>query len=115
MSLNRPDGTPAGSSMPRKLLMRPKTDRNESSRSKSTDSKALDRSSSAAPKGAGDRRPAPDRYRSSLAYDWDVPGCGEQSYAREDLAPPGVPPGARPELGGEASAQSSSDESEEER
>ena len=95
--------------------MRPKTARNESSRAKSTDSNVLARSSSAVPEGPGDRRPAPDRYRSSLVYERDVPGRGDRSYSREEPARPGAPPCACPDPGGETSARSSSDDSEEER
>ena len=99
--------------------MRPKTDRNESSWLKSTISKALDRSSSATPEGAGDRRPAPGRKYSALADGRDVqpkgPGRGERSSAGAEPKSPGVPPGACPAPGGEASAQSSSEELEEAR
>ena len=70
-----------------KLRMRLRTDQKESSRSKSTASKALEWSSSATLKGEGDRRPpTPERYRSAPADDRAVqpkgPGRGERSPAR---------------------------------
>ena len=99
--------------------MRARTDRKESYRSMSKASKALERSSSASPETAGDRRPPnPERYRSAPADDRGRqpkgPGRGEQSPAGAGRESPGVPPGARPEMG-EVVAQSSSGESEEDR
>ena len=99
--------------------MRPRTDRKESSRSKSTVSKALERSSSATPEGAGSRRPPSERYRSAPADDRAVqpegPGQGERSPAGAGRESPGVSPGAHPALGGEVSAQAFSEESEDDR
>ena len=118
--MHRAAGTPAGSSMLWKFRMRARTDRKESSRSMSKASKALKRSLSATPEGAGDRQPPkPERYRSAPADDRGRqpkgPGQDKRSPARAGRESSGVPPGARPVMGGEVSARSSTEESEEDR
>ena len=100
--------------------MRARTDWKESSRSMSKASKELERSSSASPEDAGDRRPPnPERYRSAPAEDRsrqpEGPGRAERSPAGAGRESPGIPPGARPEMGGGVSARSSSEEPEDDR
>ena len=84
--LHRADGTPAGSSMLWKFRMRPRTDRKESSRSKSTASKALERSSSATPKGGG------GHDRQNLSYTALLPRTTAASSPKGQDEASGHPP-----------------------
>ena len=74
--------------------MRPRTDRNESFRSKSTESEELLRSTSATSEGVGEERPLyPKRDRAALGADRspeprpEGPGKGERSQPDAERAP----------------------------